>query len=106
MRKFDNLSICVHEDDKKAILKACLSRVINRQQALRDKCVGLIDQSLTAGGNISDVQTAIKSMVDSFVLVSEEFAALEDFISYVILSENPSQTEVLKDLSNLEKDSL
>ena len=103
MKNIETVTISINKEDKERVLITCFSEIIKRQQINRDKAVERLNKCFSGEISKQEVPSCVQEIIQSFVVATEEFSALQQYIDLVC---SPTDTEVLEDLSNLKKDSL
>jgi hypothetical protein len=102
MSQIEKVTLKVNPIDKQKILQTCLNEILIRQQKTRDICVKEISEIFN-NEKFEEMQQKLAALVQTFVKTTEEILSLEDYVSSVASTAN---TEVVKDLPDLGKDSL
>jgi len=103
MSKIESINLLVNTKDKIKILEVCLAGILQRQQTKRDEKILEINKCFTGESPVEDLNLHVRSIIDSYVTATSEISALEEYMISVC---SPSDTEVLKNLTDLKEDSL
>ena len=103
MKDLETITLLINKEDKLRVLATCLTGILQRQQFSGEQVAKSLNQCLSGEKPLEDIPAHIKHFVQSFVVTTEELSAMDNYIKSVC---DLSETEVLKDLSNLKKDSL
>jgi len=98
-----NFNLTVNEEDIKPILTTLLQAFVSRQMAALESCTKEISSSLNSG-NSQGIFSALKILLSHYEGASQEVLNMSVLIEEI--KSSPAETKVLKDLLDLEEDSL